>query len=385
MDDDPLRILLIDDDEAEREAVVRTLRAADLAVEVEEAATGAEGLERLRSGRFDCALLDPRLPDLDGVELLHAARTEALPTPVVVLSGRAGDDETASLLAAGAADSVAKSALSQESLVRAVRSARRIYRAEVRARQATAALEEAIKVRDSMLAVVSHDLRNPLNAFATSLALLEEVLPEKQGTVRRTLDAMDRSIDQMNRLLGDLLDVARVEGGRLDVERETVSLQDLVNEAHGQFLPQARERGIELRSEIDARCREIRGDRRRLLQVLSHLLGNALRVTAEGGTVGAGCRWVEGPPGRVRLFVTDTGPGIADEELPHLFEPFWQSSRTARGGAGLGLAIARGIAEAHGGELGVRSRLGEGSTFYLEIPTAAPVEIPGPAVAPLTG
>lgn len=372
MPDAPLRILLIDDDEVDRLAVTRALRAADLTVEIEEAVTGADGLERLRTGRFDCALLDFQLPDIDGIEILNTARTEELPTPFVVLTGRGDEDLAVSLMKAGATDYLAKSALSQDRLARAVRYARRVYRAEVQAREAKLALEEAVQARDSMIAVVSHDLRNPLNAFATSLALLEEVLPETQGTVRRTLDAMDRSVQQMNRLLGDLLDVARIEGGRLSVERQAVSVQELVSEVYEQFLPQARERSIELRSEIDDRCEEIHGDRWRLLQVLSNLLGNAVRVTAADGTIRVGCQAVPGNPGRVRLFVTDTGPGIATEELPHLFQPFWQSSQTARGGAGLGLAIARGIVEAHGGEIRVESRVGEGSTFYLEIPIAPP-------------
>ena len=372
MTDSPLRILLIDDDEVDRLAVTRALRAADLAVEVEEAATGSEGLERLRAGHFDCALLDYQLPDIDGIEILHAARIEGLPTPFVVLTGRGDEDLAVSLMKAGATDYLAKSALSQDRLARAVRYARRVYQAEVRAREAKAALEEAVQARDSMLAVVSHDLRNPLNAFATSLALLEEVLPEKQGTVRRTLDAMERSIQQMNRLLGDLLDVARIEGGRLSVERQELAVQELVSEVYEQFLPQARERGVHLRSELDERCDTIHGDRWRLLQVLSNLLGNAVRVTAEGGTIRIGCGAVPGNPSRVRLFVTDTGPGIASDDLPHLFQPFWQSSHTARGGAGLGLAIARGIVEAHGGEIRVESRVGEGSTFYLDVPVAPP-------------
>lgn len=372
MTENRLRVLLIDDDELDRMAVKRALRAADLPIELDEAKTGEEGLERLRQGTYECVLLDYQLPDLDGIGVLRAAEERGISTPFVALTGRGDEDLAVSLMKAGATDYVTKSSLSPERLARAIRYARRVYQAEVQAREATAALEEAVEARDSMLAVVSHDLRNPLNAFATSLALLQELLKDPAPTVVRTLDAMDRSAKQMNRLLEDLLDVARIEGGRLSVEREPLPVGDLLDEVYETFLPQARERELEIRPEVEEERATLHGDRWRLLQVLSNLVGNAIRVTPAGGTIRVGA--VDPGNGRLRLYVADTGPGIAEDDLPHLFQPFWQSRHTARGGAGLGLAIARGIVEAHDGVIRAESRLGEGATFFLELPIEAPSE-----------
>lgn len=369
-----LRILLIDDDELDRMAVKRALRAADLPIDLDEATTGEEGLERLRRGAYECVLLDYQLPDLDGIGVLRAAEEEGIATPFVALTGRGDEDLAVALMKAGATDYVTKSSLSTERLTRAIRYARRVYQAEVQAREATAALEEAVEARDSMLAVVSHDLRNPLNAFATSLALLQELLKNPEPTVARTLDAMDRSAKQMNRLLEDLLDVARIEGGRLSVEREPLPVADLLDEVYETFLPQARERELEIRPEVAEERATLHGDRWRLLQVLSNLVGNAIRVTPAGGTIRVGA--VATDNGHLRLYVADTGPGIAEEDIPHLFQPFWQSRHTARGGAGLGLAIARGIVEAHEGVIRAESTIGQGATFFLELPIAPP---PAPA------
>jgi signal transduction histidine kinase len=375
-----LRILLIDDDELDRMAVKRALRAADLPIEIVEAKTGAEGLACLAEGTYECVLLDYQLPDIDGIGVLEAAERQGISTPFVALTGRGDEDLAVSLMKAGATDYVTKSSLSPERITRAIRYARRVHRAEIQAREATQALEEAVEARDSMLAVVSHDLRNPLNAFATSLALLEELLTEPNPTVARTLDAMDRSAQQMNKLLEDLLDVARIEGGRLSVERHPLPVTDLIDEIYETFLPQARDRELEIRPEVAQHQATLHGDRWRLLQVLSNLVGNAIRVTPAGGTIRVGA--LDTGNGHLRVYVADTGPGIAEDDLPHLFQPFWQSRHTARGGAGLGLAIARGIVEAHDGVIRAESRPGEGATFFLELPIEPPAEKPIPEPDP---
>lgn len=371
-----LRVLLIDDDELDRMAVKRALRAADIPVELDEAKTGEEGLSLLAERTYECVLLDYQLPDIDGIGVLNAAEERGIVTPFVALTGRGDEDLAVAVMKAGATDYVTKSSLSPERLARAIRYARRVHRAEIQAREATEALEDAVEARDSMLAVVSHDLRNPLNAFATSLALLKELLRDPDPTVARTLDAMDRSAQQMNRLLEDLLDVARIDSGRLSVEREPLPVADLLEEIYETFRPQARERELEIRPELTQQEATLHGDRWRLLQVLSNLVGNAIRVTPSGGLIRIGAN--DTGNGHLRLYVADNGPGIAEEDLPQLFQPFWQSRHTARGGAGLGLAIARGIVEAHDGEIRVESRLGEGATFYLTLPIEPPAETPKP-------
>lgn len=372
MDEAPLTLLLVEDDRIDRIAFRRTLDAAGVEATVVEVSTGREALERLAAGDIDCAFLDHYLPDLDGRQVLEEVRRLDLRTPIVALTGRGDEELAVELMKAGATDYLPKSALSPDRLLRVLRYARRVLKAERLAAEAdealrrrTEQLQQALEARDSVLAVVSHDLRNPLNAVTTSLALLDHVLPDEEGTARRAVNTIRRSAQQMSRLIDDLLDAARIESGRFTIESGEVELQALLQEALEQFLPQAAERSIRLSSDGSHGPITVAGDRWRLMQVVSNLLSNAVRLTPAGGEVRIA--WsAEG--GGVRLSVADTGPGIPEDELPHLFQPFWQSPRTLRGGAGLGLTIVRGIVEAHGGEIRAESRQGEGSTFVIDLP-----------------
>jgi signal transduction histidine kinase len=171
----------------------------------------------------------------------------------------------------------------------------------------------------------------------------------------------------MDRLIQDLLDVAVAESGQLTVERAQLAARDLVVGAVDMQRPLASSASLELRVDLDHELPDIWGDRDRLLQVFENLIGNAIKFTNAGGsiTVGAAPRDHE-----VVFRVADTGSGIAPENLPRVFDRFWQASRTGRIGAGLGLQIAKGIVEAHGGRIWVESAAGSGSTFFFTIPTA---------------
>ena len=223
--------------------------------------------------------------------------------------------------------------------------------------------KQALLARDRVLGVVAHDLRNPLNTITMSVELLQhlELEPEQR---RRQLDVIARSAQRMNRLIQDLLDVARMEAGRLLLERDVLSAGTLVRESVELAAPAAVARGLELSFDVAAAPR-ILADRHHLLQVLGNLIDNAVKFTPEGGHVSVG---VEAAGDEVIFSVRDDGPGIAAEDLSHLFEPFWQARRKTISGAGLGLAIAKGIVEAHGGRIGVESSPGDGSTFQFTIP-----------------
>jgi len=171
----------------------------------------------------------------------------------------------------------------------------------------------------------------------------------------------------MSRLVEELLDATRIEAGRLRIRRGRVAVQQLVRdavEAHRRLASAS----VELRAEIPDAPLEIWGDRDRLLQVLDNLIGNAVKFTDPPGriTVGATPSHDE-----VVFTVTDTGIGIPSDALPHLFDRFWQARTTDRQGLGLGLAIAKGIVDAHGGRIWAESELGEGTTFRFSIPVAA--------------
>lgn len=228
--------------------------------------------------------------------------------------------------------------------------------------------ESALGMRDEVLAIVAHDLRSPLNAVQTSAAFLMDVeLAEPDR--RRLLDVIRRAASSMNRLIEDLLDVSRMESGAFTVDLHDVDFSALAAEVCEQFRLEATEAGRSLHCEVERDLPLVSADRHRLSQVLENLIGNALRFTPSGGSVTV--RVARNGPDGVSCTVTDTGVGIPAEELPHLFERFWQARRYRRGGAGLGLAIARGVVEAHGSALTVESEPGRGSAFSFVL-TALP-------------
>ncbi|OJT18782.1 hypothetical protein BO221_39310 [Archangium sp. Cb G35] len=225
--------------------------------------------------------------------------------------------------------------------------------------------QQATHARDEVLAVVSHDLRNPLNVISLGATYLLKHLPqgEQGASWRKQAELMRRSADRAVHLIQDLLEVAKIESGRLMVERQSQEVCQLVDDAIELHRPLAEARRLRLERELESGLPRVLADRGRVLQVFSNLIGNALRYTPEGGRVAVRAR----REGRfVRFFVCDTGKGIAPEHLPHLFERYWQPKGT-REGAGLGLPIAKGIVEAHGGYILVESELGRGSTFSFTL------------------
>ena len=225
---------------------------------------------------------------------------------------------------------------------------------------------QAVKVRDEVVAVVSHDLRNPLNALIMAAAMAERQ-PDDVTAVRARLAVIRRSAERMNRLIGDLLDVTRIDAGNLVLEREPLDVAALVEEVVQTQRALAEAHSLTLRAEVPDGLPSIVGDRDRLFQVFANLLGNAVKFTPSGGRIVVGAA----PSGaQVRITVSDTGPGIAPEHLPHVFNRFWQDRRTAGQGTGLGLSIVKGIVEAHGGEVAVESVAGEGTTFSFTVPAA---------------
>ncbi|WP_223637805.1 PAS domain-containing sensor histidine kinase [Corallococcus sp. EGB] len=226
--------------------------------------------------------------------------------------------------------------------------------------------EQAIRMREEVLRIVAHDLRAPLNVIQLSARMLEKHLPPGDGP-RRRLETLQKSVQRANRLIQDLLDVARMEGGSLAVERRPLEVAPLILETLEQHRGLAESRCLQLQAHVPDGVPRVLADPERLSQILSNLLGNALKFTPEGGRV---LLRVQPEAGQVRFLVSDTGPGIAAEDRPRIFERFWQAGQKRGEGAGLGLAIVKGLVEAHGGQVGVDSTPGAGSTFFFTLPTA---------------
>jgi len=233
--------------------------------------------------------------------------------------------------------------------------------------QARLNAERATRIRDHLLAIVAHDLRSPLSAIVTSTALLKRIpVPGEQRWLRH-LQTITNSVERMNRLIHDLLDVASIEAGRLRFALCRHSISSLMRELVEQYLPLAESRGLRLEVQDEARS-EIAGDRGRLLQAMFNLLDNAFKFSPPEGTV-----WVRAlrRGSEVVISVTDTGPGITETDQAHVFEPYWQADRRSRSGLGLGLSIAKGVVEAHRGRVWFESTEGGGTTFFVGLPVLA--------------
>lgn len=225
------------------------------------------------------------------------------------------------------------------------------------------ATQRALSAREELVAVVSHDLRNPLSVFSLALQQIRLAAESDRPAPLSVIERAARSVKNMERLITDLLDVASIDAGTFAVRRSRVDLVALLREAVDENAALAAEREVRVEAKL---CREayIDCDRDRLMQVVANLLGNALKFTPPGGAVVVACAQRSSS---VEVSVSDTGPGIAPANLPYVFDRFYQSDRK-RGGVGLGLAIAKGIIDAHGGSIGVESQPGNGARFFFVLP-----------------
>jgi len=533
-----LRVLVVDDDDVDRMAVRRSLKASGIDAEITEAEDAATALRQIRSASFDCALFDFRMPGSDGLELLRQIRADGVGTPVIMLTGF-GDEQTAvDLMKAGASDYLPKNSLTPQRLGQSVRSVVRVREAEVEAgraedqlriyasqlrslaeaaiainstlaaeamlqvatesarrilnsrraetrlteetltssamrgvsREQAAAIwhasegeekvtswtdvtremrtvdiealsnamlddaaltrddveetylsaplvgrngrtlgviqlwgkkdgkfsegdeailtqlaqmcsvalenarlykaaQDATRARDDLVAIVSHDLRNPIHTINLAASFLLEIAPadDRRVTSRRQLDVIRRSANRANRLISDLLDVARIQAGGLAVEPVPGDAASLVQEAFEAAAPMAAGKKLTIEREVPENLPPVCSDRDRVLQVFGNLIGNAIKFTPEGGKITIRA---ESETLAVKFAVCDTGPGIPPEHLPHVFDRYWQAKSTAKLGTGLGLSIAKGIVEAHGGRIWVESQPGQGAVFLFTLPAA---------------
>ena len=537
-----LKILVVDDDDVDRMAVRRALKASGLDATVTEAEDAASALAKLAREHYDCTLLDYRMPGSDGLDVVRAARERGILVPFVMLTGF-GDEQTAvELMKAGAADYIPKSSLTPERLALSLRGVLRIHQAEIDASRAEGdlrryagqlqavaqaaidinstlavdamlqsttenarrilnaryaetrldvdttassgsleaqtamwrasapseedqeltswadatrdempgitpeilamlaenpdavdlgktgfhvpntltvdllgrtgrklgaiqlwdkkdgqefdeadkailtqlaqlaavalenarlfrAAQDATRARDDLVAIVSHDLRNPVHTIHMAASFLLEVAPanDRRTQARKQLEVIQRSATRANRLIQDLLDVAKIQAGGLAVDPVAVEVQSLVNEVMESATPLAGAKQIRVSGETRPDLPQVASDRERILQVFTNLIGNAIKFTPRGGEIRI---LASHDSGEVRFTVADSGPGIPTEHLDHVFDRYWQAKSTAKLGTGLGLSIAKGIVEAHGGRIWVESPPGSGAQFNFTLPLA---------------
>lgn len=227
---------------------------------------------------------------------------------------------------------------------------------------------ELESLRRDLIAWVSHDLQTPLTSMRAILEALSDGVVEDPETVKRYLHTAQRDVNSLSALIDDLFQMAQLDAGGFPLNRADASLGDLVSDTLESFTQLAKGRAITLEGNVDSDVDPVHMDTQAIGRVLNNLIGNALRHTPANGRVSV---WVRRVNQRVEVTVSDTGEGIQADDVPHIFEHFYRGEKSrsrATGGAGLGLAIARGIVQAHGGDIRVESETGKGAQFTFYIP-----------------
>jgi signal transduction histidine kinase len=371
----PLRILLVEDNPGDARLIREFLREAGLvAPSVEVATTLSAATTHLTESAPDILLLDLSLPDAHGLETVTAALSAAPTVPIVVLTGL--DDENLALLAvqSGAQDYLVKGRVDGPALGRSIRYA--IERKQLarereqllsREREARSRAESAVQARDQVLRVVSHDLGNHLAAVRVNARVLSRTVAQ-QGTAEDNLQRAEGILQQvaaMERLRQDLLDVVSLEAGRLSMAREPIDPGAIARQAADDLRPVAVVKGVEVKALVPEELPSPSADPDRLRQALGNLLGNAIKFSPAATVVDLA---VTVSNGEVLFTVTDSGPGVPVADEPYIFDSFWKSAAGNPTGAGLGLSIVKGIAEAHSGRVWYERRPEGGSIFRLAIP-----------------
>jgi len=223
---------------------------------------------------------------------------------------------------------------------------------------------KSIRAQEQVLGMILHDLKNPLTAILMSIQIAPKILiasPE----VQKWLRTIRVAAEHMNGLIHDILTLKQTEYGTLAVNKQLFEIGSLVGPILTIVAPIAERKSIQLECVIPDNELRVNCDKDRIMQVLSNLLNNGIKFTPAGGRVELR---VESVHDFIKFVISDTGPGLSEEEISHLFEPYWQAKRTAQLGTGLGLSISKNIVEAHAGKIGVTSSLGQGSQFFFLLP-----------------
>lgn len=353
------KILHIDDDEANRYAVRNILERAGY--EVFEAQNGREGIA-MAEGNPELIICDIRLPDIDGYEVTRILKQKSHLSSVPILQTSAtfvSSEDKVEGLESGA-DGYLSQPIDNAVLVATVKSLLRIRTAEKAAQKSKQTQEET-------MAIVSHDLRNPLSVIMLQTKILAKDMEKNQQTeYLPKLEKISQSCTRMNKLIEDLLTVTSLEEGNFAMEKTKVSVNGLINDVSLAFEDLAAQKQVQLLRKIDYnKDMPITIDRDRIFQVFANIISNALRFTGPGGKISL---IVEETDKAYQFSVRDTGAGIPEANLKHIFDRYWQGHKDRSTGVGLGLSIVKGIIDAHDGSVWAESELGKGTTFSFILP-----------------
>ncbi len=380
MNEKPVRILLVEDNPGDARLLRVFLAEADSStIELTHFGCMSDAVSHLQRGEVDVVLLDLGLPDAQGLGGVRQVHSIAPGVPLVVLTGL--DDETtaAQALQEGAQDYLIKGQIESHGLLRALRYAMERQRMQVETEQIR---KLQLELKDEFLSHVSHELRSPLTAIYQFVSILVdglagELRPEQSEYLRITL----RNVRQLESMIADLLEVTRVQTGKLNIEPQRASLSDAITDTVNMFEGSVAAKGITLCANIPADLPLAYIDPSRVRQVLINLVSNAIKFTAKGGEIKLQTRIFEDDPGLMVVEIADTGCGIKPEVSKLIFERLYQATdpgEAGRKGLGLGLYISKELVARQGGKIWVTSEPQEGSSFFFTVPIFSLVSLIGP-------
>lgn len=373
---DDIHVLVIDDNPADRDFYARSLR--DFGVTVSTAADGSEGRKRLGQGVFDCVLVDYRMPREDGLSVLNAivADPSRPLTPVILMTGQGNEDLAVNAWKTGAADYLAKDSATPDAVHRAV------VNAVEKSRLRHEVLEHAVELETANTALrrrndeirrfyhsISHELKTPLSAAREFLSLVQDgVAGPVTEQQKEYLEYAVESCDQLAEHFNDLVETTRLDNGKIEIRPKNFDLMHAVKRAMASTAQLARERKVDVATDIPDDLSKVHADENRIVQVLCNLLSNAIKNSVPGSVVRIEA---SADDAAVRVDVVDNGCGIEEEHHTGIFERLFQvpDAPNTNGGLGLGLAIAQAIVGLHGSEITVDSEPGIGSTFSFVLKT----------------
>jgi len=371
------RILVVDDEKEIRDFLFQALtRLGGFYVELAE--NGEEALKKIKKENFDLVLTDMKMPNMDGLQLVSEIAKSKPETLTVLLTGHATIDSALEAMKRGASDYLTKPVNLDEMMIRlrkVLEEKQRFVSLKDYAAKLESANEELKKIdgmKSEFVSVASHELRTPLTAIKSAVQL---ILKGKTGEInenqRRFLSMAERNINRLANILNNLLDFSRIESGKIGIKFEELDIRSSIEFILSSLKPQADGKSIHLKMEIQEDLPPVYADREKVEQILTNLIGNAIKFTPEGGEISVSAKPFGEDGDMVAVSVKDSGIGIPEDQLRKIFDKFFRVEDSLRGsitGTGLGLAITKGLVEAHHGGIWVESEVGEGSAFTFTLP-----------------